>query len=192
MARYPYTIENGHGEKLTFLGVTHGPDGDRIEVEGVAQPGAGPPMHVHYRQEEAGRVIAGLLGYQLLEEEEQFAGPGELVIWPAGTPHRWWNAGTSDLHFTGWCSPPGNVEFFLTSLFASTKKNGKGRPHLFDAAFLMTRYRAEYAMLEVPPLVRKVVMPLLYGVGRLLGMYRKYSDAPPPLVPTVVVDLIGP
>ncbi len=66
MARYPYTIENGHGEKLTFLGVTDGPDGDRIEVEGVAQPGAGPPMHVHYRQEEAGRVIAGLLGYQLL------------------------------------------------------------------------------------------------------------------------------
>ena len=47
MKSYPYTIDNGHGEQLTFTGVTHGPDGDRAEVEGIAQPGAGPPMHVH-------------------------------------------------------------------------------------------------------------------------------------------------
>ncbi|MGA7306323.1 MAG: cupin domain-containing protein [Rhodothermales bacterium] len=188
MARYPYTIENGHGEQLTFLGVTDGPDGKRLEVEGVAEPGAGPPMHVHYRQEEAGRVVTGLLGYQVLGNEEQFAGPGELVVWPAGTPHRWWNAGTSDLHFTGWCSPPGSVEFFLTSLFASTKENGNGRPRLMDAAFLLTRYRAEYAMLEIPPVVRRVVVPVLYTVGRLLGRYGKYGDAPAPLARTVLVD----
>ena len=50
MKRYPYTIDNGHGEQLTFTGVSHGPDGDRAEAEGVAQPGAGPPMHVHYLQ----------------------------------------------------------------------------------------------------------------------------------------------
>lgn len=192
MVHYPHTIENGHGEQLTFLGVTHRPDGDRIEVEGVAEPGAGPPMHVHYLQEEAARVVAGRLGYQVLGEKERFADPGELVVWPAGTPHRWWNAGTSDLHITGWCSPPGNVEFFLTSLFASTKGKGDGRPRLMDATFLLTRYRAEYAMLEIPPVVRRVIMPLLYGVGRLLGKYRKYHDAPEPLVRAVLIDWIGP
>ena len=50
-------------------------------------------MHVHYLQEEAARVVRGKLGYQVLGGEPQFAGPGELVVWPAGTAHKWWNAG---------------------------------------------------------------------------------------------------
>jgi hypothetical protein len=57
MKSYPYTIANGHGEELTFTGVTHAPDGDRAEADGLAQPGAGPPMHVHYLQDEAAQVV---------------------------------------------------------------------------------------------------------------------------------------
>ena len=178
--RYPYTIDNGSGERLTFLGITQGPDGERAEADGIAQPGAGPPMHVHYLQEEAARVVSGRLGYQVLGEEAKFADAGELVVWPAGTPHKWWNAGTTELRMTGWCSPPGNVEFFLSTLFALAKQNG-GRPALFDAAFLMMRYRSEYAMLELPALVRRVVVPVVYVVGRTLGKYKKYKDAPEPM-----------
>ena len=181
MRNYPYTIDNGHGEQLTFTGVTHGPDGDRVEAEGVAQPGAGPPMHVHYLQEEAARVISGRLGYQLLGSEAQFADPGELVVWPAGTPHKWWNAGNTELRMTGWCRPPDNIEFFLRSLFASTSAHGGRRPGLFDAAFLMTRYRTEYAMLELPTVARRIVMPLIYVAGLVLGRYQKYKDAPAPI-----------
>ena len=181
MRNYPYTINNGHGEQLTFTGVTRGPDGDRVEAEGVAQPGAGPPMHVHYLQEEAARVVNGRLGYQVLGRDAQFAEPGELVVWPAGTPHKWWNAGNIELRMTGWCRPPGNIEFFLGSLFASTSAHGGTRPGLFDAAFLMTRYRTEYAMLDLPRVVRRIVMPLLYVAGLVLGKYQKYKDAPAPV-----------
>jgi quercetin dioxygenase-like cupin family protein len=179
--RYPYTIDNGSGELLTFTGVTHGPDGVRAGADGVAQPGSGPPMHVHYLQDEAARVVRGKLGYQLLGGEPQFAGPGELVVWPAGTAHKWWNAGDDELHMSGWCSPPDNVEFYLSTLFASTKANGGRRPGLFDAAFLMTRYRTEFAMLELPAVVRHVVIPVVYVVGTILGKYRKFKDAPPPI-----------
>jgi hypothetical protein len=185
VARYPYTIDNGLGEQLTFLGITHGPDGDRAEADGIAQPGAGPPMHVHHLQEEAARVVTGRLGYQVLGEEAKFADVGETVVWPAGTPHKWWNAGTTELRMTGWCKPPDNVEFFLSALFASAKQNG-GRPALFDAAFLMVRYRSEYAMLELPAFVRLVAMPIVYVVGRVLGKYGKYSDAPAPVTKRVV------
>ena len=178
--KYPYTIENGQGETLTFTGITHDADGDRAGADGGAQPGVGPPMHVHYLQDEAVRVVTGRLGYQVLGQEPAFAEAGELVFWPAGTPHKWWNAGTTELRLSGWCRPPGNIEFFLGTLFQSTKENGGRRPNLFDAAFLMTRYRSEYAMLDMPVLVRRVVIPIAYATGIVLGKYRKFRDAPPP------------
>jgi mannose-6-phosphate isomerase-like protein (cupin superfamily) len=181
MRKYPYTIENGAGERLTFTGLIPGPNGVRIEADGVAQRGAGPPMHVHYLQEEAVRVVSGRMGYQVLGKPEQFVGPGESVVWPAGTAHRSWNAGESELRMTGWCAPADNVEFFLGTLFASVKANGGRRPGIFDAAFLMSRYRAEYAMLDLPIVVRRFMLPLVYAVGLALGRYAKYADAPPPI-----------
>ena len=59
MKIYPYAIDNGHLEQVTFTGITHGVDGDRLVGEGCAQPGAAAPMHVHYLQDETFRVIAG-------------------------------------------------------------------------------------------------------------------------------------
>ena len=92
--------------------------------------------------------------------------------------------GHDELRMTGWCRPPHNIEFFLGTLFASTKENGGGRPNLFDAAFLMTRYRTEYAMLDMPAMVRRVVVPIVYAVGSVIGKYKKFRDAPAPTSPT--------
>ncbi len=179
--RYPYTIENGRGEQLTFVGVTRDADGLRADAEGFAQPGAGAPMHVHYLQEEAVRVVRGRLGYQSPGGPEQFAEPGDLVVWPPGTAHRWWNAGPVELRTTGWCRPPDNVEFYLSTLFASAKAHG-GRPGLFDIAFLLRRYRREFEVLEIPLLVRRLVLPVVYVLGVVLGKYRKFATAPAPIV----------
>lgn len=177
---YPYTIDNGQGEQLTFTRMTQGPDGERIEVEGAARPGAGPPMHVHYLQDEAVQVVRGQLGHQILGGEPQIAGPGASVTWPAGTPHKWWNAGNDELVATGWCQPPDNVEYYLGAIFASMKENG-GRPGLFDAAFLATRYHTEFEMLEIPAMVRRVVLPIVYVVGKVFGKYAKFNGAPAPV-----------
>ena len=177
---YPYTIDNGQGERITFTGITRGPEGERIDADGGAGPGGGPPMHVHYLQDEGVCVVSGRVGYQVLGKAPQFAGPGESIVWPAGTAHKWWNAGTDELRLTGWCRPPGNFEFYIATLFASAKANG-GRPGLFDAAFLAMRYRSEFAMLEIPLVVRRVVLPALYVLGSVLGKYRKFADAPAPI-----------
>ena len=178
---YPYTIDNGQGERITFTGITQGPDGERLGLDGVAQPGAGPPMHVHYLQEETVRVVRGRVGYQVPGGPPQFVGPGESVVWPAGTAHKWWNAGSDEAQMLGWCRPPDNIEYFLSALFESTKENGGTRPKLFDAAFLVTRYRTEFALLELPAVVRRVVIPVVYVVGTVLGKYKKFTDAPSPI-----------
>lgn len=183
MARYsyPHTIENGAGERLTFVRRIAGRSGDRLEGENLVKPGAGPPMHVHFLQEEVLTVREGRIGYQRPGESEKFAGPGETVAFKPGEAHRFWNAGDGDLLCSGYVEPADNVEYLLTELFESTKRNGGTRPDPFEAAFLMTRYRTEYAMLEVPAMVRRFVFPLLVAMGRLLGRYRRYADAPEPV-----------
>jgi quercetin dioxygenase-like cupin family protein len=177
---YPHTIENGAGERLTFVRKVAGTTGDRLEGENVAQPGAGPPMHAHHLQEEVLTVRDGRLGYQRLGKPPQFAGPGETVTFGPGEAHKFWNAGEAELWCTGYIEPAYNVEYFLTEMFASMQRSGAGRPDPFDAAFLATRYRSEFEVLEIPAAVRRIVFPVLVAVGRLLGRYERYADAPPP------------
>jgi Cupin domain len=173
MSEYPRTIESGHGERLTFLG-----DG---EVRNDVSPGAGPPMHVHYLQEEALTVERGKMGWQRLGAEEQLAGPGETATFAPGEFHRFWNAGDEELVCTGYARPPGNIEYFLTQIYASMRASGKPRPRLFDAAYLLTRYRSEFGMAVPPRPVQRVLFPVVVGVGRLFGLHRRFADAPEPL-----------
>jgi quercetin dioxygenase-like cupin family protein len=176
---YPHTIENGTGERITFSRKAGGAAGERLEAENVVKPGAGPPMHTHYLQEEVLTVQQGRIGYQRLGQPAQYAGPGETVRFGAGEPHKFWNAGEGDLLCTGYIDPILNVEYFLTEMFASVKRGG-GRPDLFDMAFLATRYRNELAVLEIPPAVQRLVFPVMVALGRLLGRYRRFAGAPPP------------
>jgi mannose-6-phosphate isomerase-like protein (cupin superfamily) len=178
---YPHTIENGAGERLTFLRRVPGASGDRLEVENVVKPGAGPVMHVHHHQEEALTVERGRIGYQRPGEPARFAGPGETVVFRAGEPHKFWNAGEEDLRCTGYIEPADNIEYFLGALFGSQKRVGGARPDPFDAAFLARRYRSEFGMPEIPAPVQRLAFPVLVAVGRALGRYKKYVDAPEPV-----------
>src|SRR5215208_2782151 len=40
--RYPHTIENGAGERITFVRRVQDSAGDCVEVENVVKPGSGP------------------------------------------------------------------------------------------------------------------------------------------------------
>lgn len=178
---YPHTIDNGSGERITFLRRVAGVRGDRLEGANVTQPGAGPPMHVHYLQAEVFTVVDGRLGYQRPGEPEQFAGPGDTVAFPAGTGHRFWNAGSGELHTTAFIEPADNAEYLLTELFESAVRNGGEGPGLFDLAFLMSRYRTEFAVLTIPVRLQRALFPPLVVIGRMLGRYARFADAPPPV-----------
>ena len=178
---YPHRIENGHGETLIFKGIDRRPDGDWLQVENFVSPGSGPPMHIHWQQDECLTVVKGRMGYQIAGQAEQFAGEGETLLFRRGVAHRFWNAGEETLHCKGWINPPHSIVFFLSSIYAAQHKSGTTRPEAFDAAYLLTRYASEYDMVDIPAFVRKVIMPVTYQVGRLLGKYRHFDGAPKPL-----------
>jgi hypothetical protein len=44
---YSHTVENGAGERITFVRRIRDPAGDRLEVENHLKPGSGPLMNIH-------------------------------------------------------------------------------------------------------------------------------------------------
>jgi quercetin dioxygenase-like cupin family protein len=178
---YPYTIENGGGEQLTFVALRRDDRGEYLEGHSVVAPGAGPPMHVHHLQEESLTVERGTMGYQRPGQDEQIAGPGETVTFPPGDAHRFWNAGDDELVCTGTIRPPDNAEYYLTEVYASMRRNGGTRPGLFDAAYLSRRYRSEFETLAIPRQVQRLLFPVIAAAGRLLGLHRRFAGAPEPV-----------
>jgi quercetin dioxygenase-like cupin family protein len=179
---YPKRIDNGAGEVLVFERLEQTPEGDCVEVSNEVQPGAGPPMHVHFKQEEALTVVEGRLGYQVQGEEPQFAGPGETVLFKEGVAHKFWAEGDQVLRCTGYVKPANNVVYFLSEIYESTRNNGGEKPDDFDAAFLLHKYRTEFDIYDVPGFVKSVVFPALRAIGGASGKFAKYEDGPAPLI----------
>ena len=176
----PHTIENITGEKLTFLRIVIKDGVDYLETESEVQPNAGPPMHVHCKQDESMTVLSGKIGYQELKGEKKYAGPGETVLFKVGVPHKFWNAGNEPLRMSGYVSPANNFAYFLSQIYRSMNENG-GRPGIYDAAYLLGRYKTEFRMLEIPTVVQKLIFPVILFFGNLRGKRKKFIDAPDPL-----------
>jgi quercetin dioxygenase-like cupin family protein len=172
-------IDNGHGETLIFERLVSTPAGDRLEGRNEVQPGAGPPMHVHFKQEEGLTVVAGRLGYQIKGEPPRYAGVGESVVFPPGQAHRFWADGDETLRCTAYIQPADNIVYFLSETFRSMRANG-GRPDPFEAAYLLHKYRSEYAMLALPGFITLVVFPLLRLIGSLTGRFKQLERGPAP------------
>lgn len=175
--QFPFSIETKYGEKITFLRM----EGKRLILEGFAKPMAGPAMHVHKLQDEGFTVVSGKIGYQISGEEPRYGGPGETVVFKRGIPHRFWNAGEEELHIKGWVDPADNLIFFLSALYDALNRGKNQRPEMFDAAYIMHRYKNEYDATDIPVWVKKFIMPITYFWGNLTGKYNKFKDAPQPL-----------
>lgn len=179
--QYPHVIENVVGEKIVFQSVEPSPQGEKVLVDAYCKPGAGPAMHTHHQQEEELTVVSGRMGYQFFGQAVAYAGPGETVRFNRGTPHKFWAEGNESLHCKGWIQPAHSVVYFLSAVYAAQNKSGKAEPDPFDGAYLLTRYASEYDMPEIPAFVKKVIFPATCFVGKLLGKYTHFRDAPEPL-----------
>ena len=178
---YPHSIENCLGEKLSFLKREKREDGDKLIVENFVTPGNGPIMHTHWLQEESLTVVKGSLAYEIKGQPTQYAGVGETVTFKRGVAHRFWNCGDDILQCKGWVHPANTIEFYLSSIYAAQNKAGGAKPEMFDAAYLFTRYKSEYDVDGMPTLVKKLVIPMMYRIGKLMGKYKHFKNAPQPI-----------
>ncbi|MBK6785580.1 MAG: cupin domain-containing protein [Saprospiraceae bacterium] len=174
--KLPHTITNINGEELTFYSIVEEDGVEKILVKNKIAPKAGPPFHVHFKQDESLTVKKGKMRYQIAGKPEQYLTEGESVVFQKGQMHRFWNAGDDIMECEGWVKPANSLDYFLTGIYNSMNKAGKPEGNPFDSAYLITRYKSEYDLKDIPPFVKKVIFPIIVVVGKLLGKYKHFKN----------------
>jgi quercetin dioxygenase-like cupin family protein len=167
-------LENRHtGEVLVMRRMRDAQGQIVLTLDGTLPPGtSGPPLHVHFHEDEKGIVKAGTLGAQI--GKDKFVVPaGGTVVLPAGRPHRWWNAGDDLLEFSGHVVPV-DLDRYLQAVFAVLNASN-GRPPIFYLAHVLWRHRDTQLLSIPPPPIQRILLPVVLIIGRILGKYNGSS-----------------
>ena len=165
-------LENRHtGERLALRRILSG-DEVWLELQGSLPPHReGPPLHIHFAEDEQGRVTAGTLS-AVVDGRRINAGPGESVTLPRGSAHRWWNEGDEPLEFVGYARPVVDLDRYLQAVFEVLNAGPAGRPPLFYIAHAAFRHRHIQTVLLMPRPIQSVLFRIVVALGTVLGRYR--------------------
>ncbi len=165
-------LENRHtGERLELRRVLQGGLA-ALEIRGSLPPHQeGPPLHVHFEEDEEGTVVAGTLS-ALVDGARVDVPTGGAAAFPRGSAHRWWNEGEGVLSFVGRARPVIDLDRYLQAVFEVVNAGPPGRPPLFYMAHTLLRHRRTQAALVIPRPLQAVLFRLVVLLGTLLGRYR--------------------
>ncbi len=166
------------GERILFRQTSVETNGAAVIVETFVQPGGYvAATHLHPHQEERFHVLNGTVCFRAGKETLQ-AGPGDRVVVPAGTPHRFWNAGTEEARFLCEVRPALHFEDLLGTMFALAadgKTNRKGMPNLLRLAVIARAYSDTIRLPFPPAIVQRLGLGVAAPVGHLLGYRATYT-----------------
>lgn len=170
--RRELVLENRHtGERLVIRRRTSGGD-TWFELQGSLPPRReGPPPHVHFAEDEEGRVTRGRLSVEVAGRRDTL-GSGESTRIPRGVVHRWWNEGAEPLESEGVARPAADLDRYLQAIFAIMNAGPPGRPPLFYMAHAALRHRDTQAVRLMPGPLQALLFRVVLVVGTLLGKYR--------------------
>jgi len=174
MVRIGDVIENPvTGETMTFLATGHETAGELLRIDMRVRPGGFVASeHVHPEQEERFQVASGEIALRMNGEERRY-GVGERITIPAGTPHVWWNSGSSELRVLLEFRPAGRFAEFITTFFALAQNGRTNRRGIPTSPFQLAATFAKYADTirgTLPPWpVQRLLFAVLNPIGRLLG-----------------------
>ena len=176
------------GETLVFRTTSADTNGERVVVETFVEPnGAVAAAHVHPAQEERFEVLAGEVEFRL-GKRKLVAKPGDRVLVPAGTPHRFRNVGEETAHFVCEVTPALGFEQLIETMFSLAedgKVNRKGMPSPLRLAVIAKHHFGDVQLPFPPAWLQKLGLALGAPLGRLLG-YRPTYEPQAPKAPTAL------
>lgn len=101
----------GPGDRYTFLITGDETDGACFVMEALVPPGAGPPPHIHEREDETFYVLEGQCTIQI-GQSMRIASAGDFVNIPKGTLHSFRNDGTAPARMILTFIPAGIEKYF--------------------------------------------------------------------------------
>ena len=99
------------GEMYTTKALGEDTDGAFAFVEAITPPQAGPPPHIHEREDETFWVLEGELEFMVGDGTVR-APAGSFVHAPRGIPHTYKNVGTTPSKYVAMIQPAGLEKFF--------------------------------------------------------------------------------
>jgi mannose-6-phosphate isomerase-like protein (cupin superfamily) len=178
MARAGDVLENpATGERVTFLETAAESGGERLRFEMLFEPqGFVAQEHLHPSQEERHEVVSGTLGV-VVDGKERLLGPGDVLVVPAGTPHRLVEYGTVHARFQ---LRPALRQEVLLETFAGLARDGRlgrrGFPSLLQLAVIATEFLPEGHAAKPPAALQRATLGPLAALGRRRG-YRPWYTA---------------
>ena len=169
------------GERIVFHKTSRETGGEAVVIETYVEPnGFVAAAHVHPAQEERFEVVRGSVGFRL-GRKKMVAGPGQRVTVPAGTPHKFWNAGDDVAHFVCEIRPALQFESLLETMFtlaAEGRTNRKGMPNPLHLAVIANAHFDTVRLPFPPAIVQRIGLALGSPLGRALGYEPVYVPAP--------------
>jgi mannose-6-phosphate isomerase-like protein (cupin superfamily) len=177
------------GERIVFRQTSRETNGQAVVIETFVQPnGFVAAAHVHPSQEERFEILRGSVGFRI-GRKKLVAGPGQRITVPAGTPHKFWNAGDEEAHFVCEVRPALQFESLLETMFALAadgKTNKKGMPNPLRLAVIAHAHFGTVRLPQPPAWVQRAGLALGAPIGRLFGYGATYEpQAGTPALPAV-------
>ncbi len=177
MAVVGQTLVNpASGERITFRRTAAETGGELVAVDLELPPGARVPggLHIHPLQEERFEVISGRLRLRLgrLGRRRVVAGPGEVVVVPAGMPHDFANAGDEDTLVRVEVRPALRMERLFEKAVALAEEGrtmSNGIPKPLDLALFVREFEQEVRGAFPPLWLQRVVLAPLAWVAERRG-----------------------
>jgi len=170
------------GERIVFRQTSRETNGQAVVIETFVQPdGFVAAAHVHPGQEERFEILRGSVGFRI-GGKKLVAGPGQRLTVPAGTPHKFWNAGDEEAHFVCEVRPARQFESLLETMFALAadgKTNRKGMPNPLRLAVIANAHFDTVQLPFPPAIVQRLGLALGAPLGRILGYGATYVPAQP-------------
>ena len=175
------------GERLVFRKTSRDTGGQAVVIETFVQPnGFVAAAHVHPSQEERFEVLRGSVGFKI-GRKKMVAGPGRRITVPAGTPHKFWNAGDDEAHFVCEVRPALQFESLIETMFglaSDGKTNRKGMPNPLRLAVIANAHFDTVRLPYPPAIVQRIALAAGAPLGQLLGYGATYVPAGEPLAAT--------